>query len=294
LLFLAVNHSLKLFLWQTITFNKVYYFEFFKDMPKATHMILLKSIKDYITNYWLLFEQWHRKKLYITVLYYAHLLLAIYFYHKKNIFASFVVISMSIMTSLRLNLNSLKYHGNLVFYPLAIFATSYLMWLLYKQYMRKKEAIVREPLNLLLLIIGSLFMLNVVSASSNVLYSVINKTSIIGNDCPDKEIIDRYTTSNDYIWSGPLDFKTFYCTQRKPASKYTFYLPWHAKSPDITRELIDDLRINKPKVIILNENQSIWRIKFRSYAKELTRFIHNNYRLVGTDQKTNKNFYALK
>lgn len=77
-------------------------------------------------------------------------------------------------------------------------------------------------------------------------------------------------------WAGPLRFEVYFSKPNQSASKYMFYLPWHANCPKCERELLNDLQTNQPG-IILWEDTSIAAIPTRQYAQPIYNFIAANY-----------------
>jgi hypothetical protein len=62
-------------------------------------------------------------------------------------------------------------------------------------------------------------------------------------------IIASRTTAHETIWIGPYS-PVFYClTNRAPASRYYFLLPWTSRD-DVRRTVLSDLNRAKPKLII--------------------------------------------
>jgi hypothetical protein len=63
------------------------------------------------------------------------------------------------------------------------------------------------------------------------------------------QLIDARTTAHETIWIAPYS-PVYYClTDRAPASRYYFLLPWTSRN-DVRRTILSDLNRVKPKLII--------------------------------------------
>lgn len=82
--------------------------------------------------------------------------------------------------------------------------------------------------------------------------------------------------NDETYWSGPLRFEAYFSRPTQSASKYMFYLPWHANCPACVKELMNDLRTNQPE-IVLWEDSSIAGIPTSQYALPIYDLLAGNY-----------------
>ena len=90
-------------------------------------------------------------------------------------------------------------------------------------------------------------------------------------------VINLINTDTDYYWIGPIDFSSQLKISSKFASNHRFYAPWHSKCQTCSDDLLGDLERNRPKVIALGKNVSIWGNKPKDYAVTLIKYIDRNY-----------------
>jgi hypothetical protein len=78
-----------------------------------------------------------------------------------------------------------------------------------------------------------------------------------GLQSPYSESVAVASGPTDRIWVAPLDPSVYLETGRSPASRYTFYHPWLAESPEITAAVLHDLQTNRPAVIVFEADKRI-------------------------------------
>lgn len=118
--------------------------------------------------------------------------------------------------------------------------------------------------------------------------------SSVGYAFPYTAAVDAMTEPGDKIWVGPIDPQAYLAAQREPASRYAFYLPWLAASPEISQGLIRDLETTQPPVIVMPLNAAIIRFSgssrqiysVRNYAESLADFLANDYVPVDANDPT--------
>jgi hypothetical protein len=82
------------------------------------------------------------------------------------------------------------------------------------------------------------------------------------------------TTPDERIFVLPFDPYVYLASQRMPASVFTYYLPWHAVDPRIVGQLFDELRLNRPPLIVFRRDELVnGRWLPRQYASDLYDFL---------------------
>lgn len=89
----------------------------------------------------------------------------------------------------------------------------------------------------------------------------------------------RYTSADDTIWVGPFKPNVYCISQRKPASRFYFLLPWIMK-PGVETAVLRDFSQNPPRMIVDTSNKLF---SLEKLAPRLASEIELNYRLVGQD-----------
>ena len=107
---------------------------------------------------------------------------------------------------------------------------------------RWKPLVVTLPLTFLMLLVMLLMPYYKMTASMTSYASLI-------------QAVRRHTQPDDLIWVGPYDPVIYGLTQRTPASRYYFILPWTAK-PEVVSELLADLKTKQPVLMIVANHKS--------------------------------------
>ncbi len=98
----------------------------------------------------------------------------------------------------------------------------------------------------------------------------------------------RQTAPDDRIWAGPFAPNLYCLSQRRPASRYYFSLPWTMK-PDAQAALLHDLQASPPKLII---DTSSGDLQLTSLVPGMGELLARHYQLVN-ETKTAR-FYLRK
>lgn len=78
--------------------------------------------------------------------------------------------------------------------------------------------------------------------------------------------LSKILSEEDYYYIGPFDFEEHLYMKAKPPSRYLIALPGMDNSEKIKAEILDDLKMNRPKVIVFNIDDKI-------YSQDPGRFI---------------------
>ena len=101
-------------------------------------------------------------------------------------------------------------------------------------------------------------------------------------------VINSITNKDDYVWVGPFDFEEIYYLNRKIPTRYEILLPEFAKSPRIQEKMMQELNMNKPKVIYYDKQFSIRFQRPEEYAGFFQKFLDENYVTIDSLNKDKK------
>ena len=107
------------------------------------------------------------------------------------------------------------------------------------------------------------------------LLSISRPSSFEKDEAISKQVM-QLSSSNDTIWVGPFMPNIYCMSNRRPASRYYFALPWTIKQ-SAKMQLIKDLYLNRPKVIVDVSNK--W-FSLNTLTPEIMQLIKDNYILV--------------
>lgn len=104
-------------------------------------------------------------------------------------------------------------------------------------------------------------------------------------------ILNTLLSKEDYVWVGPFEFEELFYTNEKIASKYQILIPGIGHSPDVQKNLIGDLKANKPKIIVFDKNFYILGNRAGTYGQFLLDYLSKSYVPV-MDYRENQIRYA--
>lgn len=105
-------------------------------------------------------------------------------------------------------------------------------------------------------------------------------TDIRSDNMPYAQFINDMLDESDTTWLGPIMPEEALFLEPQLASRYAIYLPWHADAPRTTRELLAELKANRPPIIVFYLDAIIRTHRMRDHAYELSRFLNDNYALA--------------
>jgi hypothetical protein len=76
-------------------------------------------------------------------------------------------------------------------------------------------------------------------------------------DAPEVAAIQALTAPDERIFVAPFDQYVYLAADRMPASRYSYYLPWHAADPRIRAELLEDLRRARPPLVVFRRDELV-------------------------------------
>lgn len=91
---------------------------------------------------------------------------------------------------------------------------------------------------------------------------------------PEVRAITALTAPTDTLFVVPFDPYVYLAAERRPASIYTYFLPWHVVSPSIVARLNSDLLANRPAAVVFRGDEPVNdRYYAREYASDLYAFL---------------------
>lgn len=94
-------------------------------------------------------------------------------------------------------------------------------------------------------------------------------------------IINKLVSKDEYFWIGPFEFQELLYINGKVASKYHWFLPASSRSEKITTELQQDLRSNRPKVIVFKEDYGTFGMTGPEFNGAIVSILRNDYIQLG-------------
>jgi hypothetical protein len=89
------------------------------------------------------------------------------------------------------------------------------------------------------------------------------------------EYIERLTSKDDKIYLLNVSTYNYILYDHLPASRIASLCPWFSELYEDV--IINDLKINKPKIIDYDRNNSVWGYIYKDFAPELDSYIRNEY-----------------
>lgn len=290
---LSATGSLNDFLWQNTTFNEEYYLKFLYDYPQsplAFPLFMLKNLaKGMVSSLNISLANIENS------VYLAFFLSAIAFVLsllKRRLYSSSLIFaSIFILSAPRLATDTgIAHQGNVPFYLISLLVLAIMSSKIFHALRYRFEEFSTNWIaaigSIVLFFFFAFTMLKVV----DVYYSLAFPERRIHNGTEAANFLNKKIQNGEMYWVGPYDFKTQYYVSAPTATRYTFFLPWHAASPAIQDELIQNFENQKPRIIILNEGFVIWNHPFSTYGRTLLDYIQTNYTLASKDAVGNSQY----
>ncbi len=308
LIFFYSTDSLQQFFYQAYLFNKIYFSQFNSQANDPQLFVLIKAYSNYIFYYfsnidWLINEKsfnWAMTS--STPLFFegflviSNLIVLVLFW-KRNL--SLLAISYVFLLAFlrwRDGFHLAPYYL-LSFFSVSLIITEVYEFFAYKlRYSHQLTPKIKFGFMFIPIVSYSFLAIILVGVLSCAYVSNGSGMGAVQNSAHTSyydKIITTLTQPNDTIWIAPFDPSRYFINDRLPASKYTYYLPCHAKSSIINEELIEDLKVKKPPLIIFDRDADIWGYVVKDYGKTVDHYIQQNYYQVDPDDPIYKNIYLI-
>lgn len=304
LIFFYSAGSLRDFFNQAYLFNKIYYSQFTGTLTNPQFFSLIKAYSEYIFYFyisdyrWLINEKsfvtpWSDTPLFFEgFLVISNLAVLVIFLKKRN--PSLAIFYFLFQGLLRMRgqwVHGAPYYL-LSFFSISLITTETYEFFAYK--LRNRQLTTKIKLGFIPIVFYgflAIIFLGVIS------YAYVSNGSGMGANyayvSDYDRIIQTLTLPNDTIWVAPLQPSLYFTNNRLPASCYTFYLPWQAASDKINKELIEDLKVKRPPLIIFYRDGNIGGYLVKDYGKTVDYYIQQNYYQVDPDDPIYKNIYLI-
>ncbi|QSF44670.1 hypothetical protein [Paenibacillus tianjinensis] len=104
--------------------------------------------------------------------------------------------------------------------------------------------------------------------------------------------IQKLTNKDDLIWITNLTTQSYINNHRRPAVRVATLVPWFYDA--YKTEMLEDLKRNKPKLIIFEKDNEVWGHVYSQFAPEIFEYINENYIALNENDSTEKNIYVEK
>ncbi len=297
--------SLQEFFNQAYLFNKIYYSQFTGTLTNPQFFSIIKAYSEFILNFfvsdygWLINGKsfvcsWGCTPLFFEgFLVISNLITSVIFWVKRNkSFAIFYFFCLGLSLMQRVWVHAIPYYL-LSFFSISLIITE--AYELFSYRLRNHQLITKINLWLIPIIIYAFLAIMFLGVIS---YAYVSNGSGIGANIAYvsdyDRIIQTITLPNDTIWVAPLQPSLYFINNRLPASRYTFYLPWQSISEEINKEILEDLNVKKPPLIIFSRDVEIGEYALKDYGKVIDDYVLQNYQQVDPDDPTYKNIYLIK
>lgn len=290
---LFATGSLNDFLWQNTTFNEEYYLKFLYDYPQsplAFPLFMLKNLaKGMVSSLNISLANIENS------VYLAFFLSAIAIVHsfvrERSSTSLLIFIGVFILSAPRLATDTgIAHQGNVPFYLISLLALAIMSSKIFQSLRYRFEAFSTNWIAAIGSIVLFFFFAFTTLKVIDVYYSLAFPKRRIQNGTEAANFLNKKLQNGETYWVGSYDFKTQYYVSAPLATRYTFFLPWHAASPAIQDELIQNFESQRPRIIILNEEFVIWNHPFSTYGRTLLDYVQANYTLASKDAVGNSQY----
>lgn len=151
----------------------------------------------------------------------------------------------------------------IVYHFVSIFNGLLAMFLLWKETNLDQQSTKSFFLKILILLLGiyqvSLFFLFFDRWQDKTYQKYMGSQPLIYDNPSIATVLNDLIPKNEYYFIAPFDFENHLYMKAKLATKYIVILPGMDNSPRIQNEILNDLRKNRPKVIVFNTEMSVYQ-----------------------------------
>jgi hypothetical protein len=108
-------------------------------------------------------------------------------------------------------------------------------------------------------------------------------------------IINQITSKENYAWVGPYEPEEVFFLKAQTPSKYYWFLDHAKRDKKIQREMLNDYRQNRPKVVVFKRDYAPWGGNAYTFNYFFVDFLDENYfRLTDVNEKSDNIKYKWK
>lgn len=300
---IIITGSLRVFIFDNLTFNSEYYSRFYKHIGNSPPEVFISSITlsiKAIVN--LIFHPY----IPAIALIVSYVLLAfIIFRNYSKLFALFTISLVFLLNprgdafgphGIASHFNQVNQHST-VYHMTALLFLAIVSAYLWKDHHSQSKQNAKRTIAVLLLSVVVLALIASTLQIYNETYRKFPQSNLYSRQYllpyPYVQTINSLLADNDSAWVGPFDFESQLYLTPKVATEYTFYAPWHSACKECTNDFVDDLRYQRPKIVYWEEKFAIAGKSADEYAPSVKRLLRNEYFTVPDPRLDNFYFNSL-
>jgi len=288
--YLLISHSFTEYVFQAITYNKLYYIY---NFPIINGQVSTNPLRYAVSIFYNTNIQFHSllvqldhlnfsRPLNVTLIL-GNVVLLIYFLTKRKFSLTIMAYLVFVYLNARgepLGSQETDFHST-VYIMISLVNLSIILRLLIDEIGKKLLPPYHLLYKLLLVLTGAyaiftgLFFLRTFSEKAYAKY--MGQAPGIYDEPVVAPIINKIVNKNDYFWIGPFEFQELLYINGKLPSKYHWFLPAHERSTKIKNEFTADLLKNRPKLIVYKEDLSYFSTDAHSFNYPIVNFLREYY-----------------
>lgn len=302
-LVVLITGSLRVFIFDNLTFNSEYYSRFYKQIGDSPPEVFISSITLSIQAIANLISQPYVPA--ITLLLSYVVLAFIIFRNYSKLFALFTLSLLFLLNprgdafgphGISSHFNQVNQHSTVYHMTALLFLALVCAYLWTAHHSRSKQT-ARQIIAALLLVIVVLALVRTTLQIYNETYRKYPQSNLYSRQYllpyPYVQTINALLVESDSAWVGPFDFESQLFLKPRVAAAYTFYAPWHSACKECTDDFVNDLRYQRPKIVYWEEKFAIAGKSADEYAPSVKRLLRNEYFTVADPRLDNFYFNSL-
>ncbi|WP_419885339.1 hypothetical protein [Paenibacillus sp. B-A-8] len=270
------------FYFQAYKLNRVYYSNY-NGLNNSSIGLIKQIITSWINHIAYHATTFSKESIFSGVLLFLNLVFCYYQYKRDRALGILIFIFLA-FTGVR---GFEGFHA-IPYYIVSFFNSSFII----NQYIYKEENNCKEYKKNVIKI--CFFLLLILSLNNYVpnAGANFNKPNGIIAQSPYDKYIHKLTDPNEKIWITSLSPQTYINTNRDPAMRAYIVVPWFIDA--FKNEIMEDLNISRPKLIIFEKDSDVWGYKYSDFAKDILDFLNAEYRPLNPEVDFEKNIYIRK
>ncbi|MGF7049237.1 hypothetical protein J2T13_003747 [Paenibacillus sp. DS2015] len=268
------------FYFQAYKLNRVHYSNYtgIGNSVIGLFKVTFTAWIDHITYYLTVLS---KESLFSSLLVLFNLLFC-YYHFKRDKALSIIIFIFLAFTGIR---GYIGFHA-IPYYMVTFFNCSFII----SEYLRNKENNIMEGYKRSLLKI-CIFLLVICSLNSYLPNVGSNLTKPKGTMAAYyyDDYINKLTKKSDKIWISNLSPQTYINTNRMPALRTYILVPWFMDA--FKNEIMEDIIITRPKLVIFEKESDVWGHKYSIFAKDILDYLNVEYKPLNENDNIERNIY---
>lgn len=296
LIYLIVTNSLFDYYYQAIFFNQAYYLEALPSRnPLRLAIVILYSFLEHYRAILAQVKDLNFGTPMPHTLALANLLMIIYLIVNKKIASMLFLIAILVYVNVRSNPYSTSetdYQG-IPYHYLSLFNGIFLIALMWQDLKDKLDQNKKIIYSFFLILLGAyflfLFLFLLEQAGGKAYKKYMGTQSTIYDRPAVAPTLNKLLDKNDFYYIGPFAFEDHLYMKSRLASRYFVTIPAMDKSDKIKTELLEDIKKNKPKIVVFDTEFTIFG---STPGKYLVNYLRDNYFILEQlhDEKSMQKF----